>query len=586
MIEEFLEIIQEGRKEDFVSRFRTKFPQQQLDRIVNLIKPKYLDWVGRVFDGTNFEENFIKLTDSLRRFDQISSNLPKTDIYQYKSLSDLITELEKYKNKNRRTVQVAEDTNLVYDDGRFVVVNPLSHKSSCIYGKGTKWCTTSSSNEHFNKYNDDGKLFYIFDKSLPTDDPKYKLALLKKFAGEEFLYDAKNNLLRSELLQDEIYKNMMTKIDSYFNEEFQEQLKIFKDKELAKKEKERLERLRIRRRYLELEEEAQDRRTEQEWSLTNENIDEEGLKAHALFQMLEHNNDITSITPQEIAKLSEYKTTLEDLESELVRLGNTDEDTSELEDRIDEIKEEIEYLETKVDVYILVPTGEYYLGMEFEILNPDLQDRKYAVFDENEIHQTCEEYVENLIDDVGIAGLNPNFAKGYLDIETIADHAYDIYNEDVYNNPEVYLDESDRELSSRQESTIELNNKKIEDAENLIQELEEFEVQNDSNSEKIEELNEMIQELKDEIDEINDNPDGEYNSDAIDEKVDDLVSHARKNPEFFLEEMGLNWEEFVNKSELIEGMIDADGYGLISNYDGTVDEEEVLGETYYIVRID
>lgn len=588
MIDEFLQIIQEGRVEDFTSKYRTKFSPEYIKRIISLVKPKYLEWVGRVMDGTNFEDNFRKLQTLLKRFDEISSNLPKTDIFQYKSLSELSTEIEKYQNKSRREVEVAEDTNLVYDDGRFVVVNPLTLKASCLYGKGTKWCTASSNSQQFSKYNEDGKLFYIIDRRLKQSDPLYKIALLKKFEGDEFFFDAQNTqFTKGWILQTPEYERIKEKINSYFQQEFQEQIKIFKDKELAAKEKKRLESLRERRRILQLEAEAEERRVEQEWSLSNEDIDDEGLKANALLKYLESESEIEIISPTESARLSELKIHLENLKEKETELEQSGQDLTELHEEIENVEDEISDLEEKVDVYILAPTGEYYNGTEFEILNPNLNDKRYAVFTPDEIQNGCEEYCEQLIDDIGIDGLNKDFASSYLDIQKIKDEAEEIYNDDVYNNPEVYLSDSDRELSNSQEKEIQYNQKKIEDAKNLIETLEEYDDESEDTQEKIQELYDEIEELESEITDIQDNPDGDYKSEAIDEKVEELVYEVGRDPEHFLQELGLNWENYIDKDELIEGMIDADGYGhFLNRYDGSADEIEVLDKTYWIIRID
>ena len=57
---------------------------------------------------------------------------------------------------------------------------PKSHKASCAYGSGTKWCTTSRGDDSFFKqYTTDGLLFYLIDKTAATDEDNvmYKAAL-------------------------------------------------------------------------------------------------------------------------------------------------------------------------------------------------------------------------------------------------------------------------------------------------------------------------------------------------------------------------------------------------------------------------
>ncbi len=55
----------------------------------------------------------------------------------------------------------------------------------------------------------------------------------------------------------------------------------------------------------------------------------------------------------------------------------------------------------------------------------------------------------------------------------------------------------------------------------------------------------------------------------------------------FLDERGYGDEfkmNFIDKKGAAEDVINSDGYGVLSFYDGEVDEEYYDGETYYIVR--
>jgi hypothetical protein len=187
---DFLKLIQEGRIDDFKAKYSQKFGEENIKKILKSVPQKYLDWVGKNMDGVNFDENLSKLETALNTFQKISSNLPITDLYQYKSIGQLFSTLTDYQTRQRRIVKKVEGGNVVYDDGRFFVVNPLTHTSSCYYGKGTKWCTTADSDHQFNRYNQDGKLFYILDRQAPSDNKFYKVALLQKFDGDKTYYDA------------------------------------------------------------------------------------------------------------------------------------------------------------------------------------------------------------------------------------------------------------------------------------------------------------------------------------------------------------------------------------------------------------
>lgn len=586
---EILNFINESRVEDFKSRYSQKFPKEIVQKILESIPPKFLDWVGKNFDLIS-SGDLSKITNLINKFEKVSSNLSKSDLYQYKSIAELENEIKKFDEKQRRVVKKTEGGNVVYEDSRFFVVNPLTHKSSCYYGKGTKWCTASETDTHFTKYNDDGKLFYIIDKKLRTDDPFYKVALLYKFDKGKSWWDAKDiSFNKGWIFDSEEYDKLINSIDGYMNSQYEEQIKIWTDKEMAKKEKERLEKLRQERRMRELSDEANERRTENSWQL-GPDCPEEGLKAHALLDWLVDTSDIQVITNEDRLLLQRLKDEAERLESQF----DTDEETRQNNSyRIDEIEEEINELESKIDVYNIVPVGDYYDCTEFEVINsPDLETRRYAVGTEDETNSSAKEALQILIDDIGIRGFTESFAKQYLDLDKIQQEAEQVYEDDVFGNPEVYLDDSERELSSKQAEKVSILERRIAQFQKQLENFSEF-IQGDNSDEddkianQIEIIEDEISEIESEIEDIKSDPQGDFPSDLIDEKISELVNGAMENPEYFLNELGLNWENFIDVDEFIDGAIDADGLGhVLNHYDGNADEVYVQDILFYVMRID
>ena len=586
---DFLKLIQEGRVEDFKNKYGQKFSALQLDKIVDNVPQKFLEWVGKNFESINFETNFQSLVQYLREFDKISSNLPKTDINSYKNLTELYQALNDYANRPRREYKKVDGGNVVYDDDRFFIVNPQTHQASCYYGKGTKWCTAADSNHQFNHYNQDGKLFYILDKSLPTNDPLYKVALLKKFDGDMTFYNATDDTIKPTTWIDngEKLKEILSAIDNYLESEYEDQLKIFRDKDAAKKEKERLEKLRIQRVLREREEEANERRLDNEWQL-GPDCPEDGLKAHALLDWLVDTSDVHVLTNEDRIEVQRIKDEIERLQTEY---DNSEDVRTDLLDEISDLEDELQELEEKIDVYNIVPTGTHYDTTEFEVINGGLDDRRYAVGTDDEMQSSCYNSVESLIDDIGYEGFNASFAKDYIDVEKVVSYAEDVYYDDVENNPDVYFDDNDRLLSKEQNEKIEIKKERISQTETLIEKLEDQMGDNEENDEslqeKIDELNDYISELEDEIGDIENDPEGGFPQDMIDEKIEELIKDVRYDPENFMSEYGLEWEEFIDKDDFIQGVIDTDGYGqTINSYDGSADEVRVQDQLFYVMRID
>ena len=583
----FSKIILENRIDDFKSAYSRKYTPEQLKKIIDLIPQKFLMWVGNNFDSVNFNENFPSLQNALNTFVRIGSNLPQTDLNEYKNVGQLIEAIKDYEGKIRREVKKVEGGNVVYEDPRFFVVNPLTHQSSCYYGKGTKWCTAADTDHQFTQYNQDGKLFYILDKTKPTNDPYYKIAILQKFNGDNTVYDAKDETIKnlSELVGEENYKKITTSINDYLELEFAEQLKIWRDKESAKKEKERLERLRTQRILNQREEEAQERRLDNEWEL-GPDCPEVGLKAHALLQYLQDNERLTVLDNNDRADMLRIQNEIEELQ---LQYDNSEDVRTDLLDQISDLEDELEEYETWIDVYNIIPTGSHYDTTEFEVINADIDNRRYAVGDEDEMQSSAYDAVENLIDDIGYEGFNSGFAKDHIDTEAVVSYAEEVYEDDVRNNPDAYFDESERQLSDEQDEKIDILKMRISQTQKLISNFEQQYGDEDDESieEKIDELTDMIVEYDDEIDDIENSPEGEFPEDLIDDKVQDLISDVRRDPEWFMGEYGLEWSEYIDKDEFIKAVIDTDGYGHnLNSYDGSADEVTIQDQLFYVMRID
>mgnify|MGYP000267942373 FL=1 len=116
----------------------------------------------------------------------------------------------------------------------------------------------------------DGKLFYILDKTKPTSDRFYKVALLKKFEGDESYFDAPDDKFTSGwIMGTNELARIKQYIDLYIREKYAKELEIWGDKEKAAIERRRLARVEQQRIENSLIESANQRREDDEWSLDN-----------------------------------------------------------------------------------------------------------------------------------------------------------------------------------------------------------------------------------------------------------------------------------------------------------------------------
>lgn len=86
-------------------------------------------------------------------------------------------------NSEKKSKVIDNETDIIYDKDDYLIVSPLSFKSSCYWGVDTKWCTTSKDNpDYFTNYTNEGILVYVIDKYRQNDinNPMSKYAIYIK----------------------------------------------------------------------------------------------------------------------------------------------------------------------------------------------------------------------------------------------------------------------------------------------------------------------------------------------------------------------------------------------------------------------
>jgi len=226
----FLEILlSEGRREKLFNEYSDAFTLEQLDYLLNdeFIKNtnyKYADFIldrlVKFYNLTPGTTHIQDAIDDVKEFDRIGKNLEKKDINQYQSLGELSMELKDYTSKSQER-KAESDAKKIYEDSRVLIVRPLSHKASCKYGAGTKWCTTEKSPGYFDKYTSKGQaLYYIIMKEFDITNKFYKIALHKVQSGQETWYDAEDIVMpprEVDLLKTGLGKNAIKSIEENFH---------------------------------------------------------------------------------------------------------------------------------------------------------------------------------------------------------------------------------------------------------------------------------------------------------------------------------------------------------------------------------
>jgi len=134
---------------------------------------EWVEWINNELRNETFKEMFEVIKD----FEDLSERnlLENKDIYSYESNQDIIEAVKTAKEKVTRSEVKKKETEVLYEDDRWLVVFPLTARSSNLYGKATKWCVASEDNNYgryFKQYTENGVLVYLIDKTVKESDAR------------------------------------------------------------------------------------------------------------------------------------------------------------------------------------------------------------------------------------------------------------------------------------------------------------------------------------------------------------------------------------------------------------------------------
>jgi len=272
-----------------------------------------------------------------------------------------------------------------------------------------------------------------------------------------------------------------------------------------------------------------------------------GSCAHALFNFLISEGTIEEKTPEDKSEIARIENEITRLQAEY---DNDEEVGGDLLDEISELEDELTELDAKMDVYNMLPIGDFILK---EFTTTDFQGR-WKVGDSDDTEREAIQFVKDMLGDAGYYGFNPSFVMEHFDDDSFKNYLREFFEEDVYNNPEVYLGDSDKELSRSQEARIIELKQMVSDLESERNNLDD---EDEDYSDEYDRIGGEIDEANNEIEEIESDPDGEYDSNKLDSIVLDRISEYRYDAKDFYENYlgGDDFESWVTSNGFIDEVL-------------------------------
>lgn len=177
---------------------------------LNIHQLKLLSWIiDAYFDPRDLE--------GLNKFEEYrkSGVINSVDISTFNDFEQIhsivnVADLKKLDKSMEKQVYT------IHEDDEWLIIRPLTHKSSMKYGRGTRWCTTQTDHpDYFQRYSHRGILIYVINKINGLKVGTFYC--LEPYEKEFSFWDAKDNRvdsLESELpfsvlkiIKDEIKEN-------------------------------------------------------------------------------------------------------------------------------------------------------------------------------------------------------------------------------------------------------------------------------------------------------------------------------------------------------------------------------------------
>jgi flagellar biosynthesis/type III secretory pathway chaperone len=236
------QLLIEGRIEDV----KKKYPR--LEPIIDFLvrrdpsgNQKYLAWgakqaevarlaraqsvpPGSGLDVAQLESSWApELTDNIQKFHKWNQRLPKfgfsKDLNSYKdyeALRDAINKLDDEETQAQKRGEEKKaafsEAHVIDDTEDYFIIRPTTTESSCFFGKGTRWCISADqSNNYFNSYTSEGKMFYfMFMKHVDPSNKYKKLAfVLDNEYDLESVFDAEDSELDSGEIEEAFIQNIL-----------------------------------------------------------------------------------------------------------------------------------------------------------------------------------------------------------------------------------------------------------------------------------------------------------------------------------------------------------------------------------------
>lgn len=181
----FEQYLIEATLDDIYTKYYNDIPQ---DIFWNIIKTdptydeqrsqkmgKYGKWLLNQYRQGHLDmNNLSKVRNTIDFFNRYNRQLEVKDINQYKNIDQVYDNVKNFMEDPSQATSKSDEVRKikemgaekVYEDNDWLIIVPKTREAAIYYGKGTKWCTASTSGyNYFERYNNEGRLYININKN-------------------------------------------------------------------------------------------------------------------------------------------------------------------------------------------------------------------------------------------------------------------------------------------------------------------------------------------------------------------------------------------------------------------------------------
>ena len=178
-------LLLEATLDDIYTKYYSNIPQDEFWQIIKADPTyneqrsqkmgKYGKWLLNQYRQGNLDmNNLSKVRNTIDFFNRYNRQLEVKDINQYKNIDQVYDNVKNFMEDPSQATSKSDEARKikemgaekVYEDNDWLIIVPKTQEVAIYYGKGTKWCTASTSSyNYFEDYNNEGRLYININKN-------------------------------------------------------------------------------------------------------------------------------------------------------------------------------------------------------------------------------------------------------------------------------------------------------------------------------------------------------------------------------------------------------------------------------------